>query len=580
MHALNTSMPANSAPLSIPGALRPIRFALFAAAGVSLGINLLMLVAPLYLLQVFDRVLTSASLHTLFWLTVIAIGSVAVYGALEIVRGRLLSKAGIWLECELTGRLIRSGVDRARTGDRRGSDALRDLSQVRNFISGPAICAAFDAPWVVVFLAVLWGLHPWYGIFALVSAVVLLALALATELLTRTQSHAAGETQSKALAEADVALRNADAVHAMGMIDAILGRWNHAQAVTSREQDAFSDQVALFSGVSKFLRMSVQVGIIGIGAMLVVAGDVTAGTMVAASILLGRALAPVDQAIAGWKQIAGGRAAWRRVNRALKVEPLDPPATRLPEPRGHLELEDVTLRIGDAAEPLLKNISLSLEPGTSLAIVGPSASGKSTLCKAITGILAPTAGHVRLDHADLASWHRGDLRPHVGYLPQDVALFPGTVAENIARLGEADSKDIIAAAELAGVHEMVLRLPKGYQTDVGEFGHLLSGGQRQRLGLARAVFGNPRLVVLDEPNSNLDPAGEAALVRAFAKLKERGCTLVVVSHKLGIVSNVDRTLLLEEGAMHAMGPSNEVLSILMGETPRPQVKVAGGAGQA
>lgn len=570
-------------PLSIRRALKPIGFAIIAAAVVSLGINLLMLVAPLYLMQVFDRVLTGGNLHTLFWLTVVAVGSVAVYGALETVRGRLLSKAGIWVECELTAPLVHAGLERARGGERGSTQALRDLSQVRGFLSGPATTAAFDAPWALVFLGVLWALHPWYGAFATISAAVLVVLAIATALLTRHRSRSAGDSQATAIAEAEVAVRNADAVHAMGMVDAILVRWNRAQAASSREQDGFGDQVALSSGLSKFLRMSVQVGIIGVGAMLVVDGEVTAGTMVAASILLGRALAPIDQSIAGWKQIVTGRAAWRRVNEALRVVPAEPKKVQLPTPKGELSMENLSLRLGNAPEPMLKNISFALAAGESLAIVGPSAAGKSTLCRVLTGILPPTAGHVRLDHADLETWPRADLRPHVGYLPQDVALFPGTVGDNIARLAEAESADIVAAAELAGVHELILRLPDGYQTDVGAHGHLLSGGQRQRIGLARAVFGTPRLVVLDEPNSNLDPAGEAALLRAMATLKQRGCTLVVVSHKLNLVQRVDKTLLLQDGAVHAIGASDEVLSILMGEpvqpkqivnAPSPSLKVA------
>jgi PrtD family type I secretion system ABC transporter len=309
----------------------------------------------------------------------------------------------------------------------------------------------------------------------------------------------------------------------------------------------------------------VQIGIIGIGAVLAIDGHVTAGGMIAASILLGRALAPADQAIACWKQITSIRSAWSRVNDALGNASQTAEPIRLPEPQGRLAVEGVMVRLKGIDEPLLNNISFELAPGESMAIVGPSAAGKSLLCKTIVGIVTPVLGKVRIDHADVNTWHPGDLRPHVGYLPQEIALFPGTVGENIARMGEADPRMIIDAAQLADVHELILRLPNGYQTDVGEFGHMLSGGQRQRIGLARAVFGSPKLVVLDEPNSNLDPAGEAALLKAIAELKKRCCSLVIVSHKLGIVQNLDKTLLLQNGAVQAIGPSNEILSILMGD---------------
>jgi PrtD family type I secretion system ABC transporter len=287
--------------------------------------------------------------------------------------------------------------------------------------------------------------------------------------------------------------------------------------------------------------------------------------MIAASILLGRALAPADQAIACWKQITSIRSAWSRVNAVLKSAPVESEPVRLPEPQGMLAMEGVMVRVKGVDEPLLNNITFELAAGESMAIVGPSAAGKSLLCKAMVGIVQPVLGKVRIDHSDVNLWHPDDLRPHVGYLPQEISLFPGTVGDNIARMSDADSRAIIAAAQLADVHELILRLPNGYQTDVGEFGHLLSGGQRQRIGLARAVFGSPKLVILDEPNSNLDPAGEAALIKAIAELKKHGCSVVVVSHKLGIVQTLDKTLLLQNGTIQAMGPSNEILSILMGD---------------
>lgn len=556
---------ADATPRSVRVALEPLRGALFAATIFSLGINLLMLVSPLYLMQVFDRVLAGGNLHTLFWLSAIAIGCLAVYGALEVVRGRILSKIGIWLESEVTAPLIKAGMAGARGSGGHRPHALRELAQLRGFLSGPAIHAVFDAPWAVVFLAVLWSLHSWYGIFALVGAAVLIALAAVGEVLTRRLSDGAGHHQTAALAGAEAALRNAEVVHAMGMTDAILGRWTRSQAGAADQQDRLNDHAVLIGGLSKFIRIAVQTAVIGIGAVLVIKGETTGGGMIAASILLGRALAPVDQAIASWKQIASVRSAWRRVDEALQSLPPEPARIRLPEPKGHLSVEDVSVTLPGAAEPLLRNISFELQPGESLAIVGPSAAGKSLLCRMLSGIIAPSTGHVRIDHADLTAWPEPDLRPHVGYLPQEIALFPGTVGENIARMSDADPRQVVEAAQLANVHELILRLPDGYQTDVGAFGHLLSGGQRQRIGLARAVFGSPRLIILDEPNSNLDPAGEAALLRAIAELKKRCCSVVIVSHKLGIVQSLDKTLLLQEGSVRALGPSDRVLSILMGD---------------
>ena len=549
-------------PTSIRQALRPMRFALLAATLFSLGINLMMLVSPIYLMQVFDRVLSSGSLHTLFWLSVLVVGCLAVYGVLDAMRSRVLAKMGLWLESELTGRLIRYGVETAPAGTA-GAQSLRDLGQVRSFLASPAINAAFDSPWALLFLVVLWFLHPWYGIFAMAAMALLVAVAVAGDLITRRMSHDAGVRRTEAWTGAEAAVRHAEVARAMGMTGSILTRWGRSHAVASSGQDQLDDRVSAISGISRFIRIAVQTAVIGIGAILVLRNEATGGGMIAASVLLGRALSPIDQTIGSWKQFAAVRSAWGRINEILNAAPQIWNRTSLPEPTGHLLVEELTLRLGGRAEPILDSISFELQPGESLAIVGPSAAGKSLLCKVLCGILQPSYGHVRMDHADLAAWPDEDLKPYVGYLPQDIALFPGTVAENIARLGEASSDAVVAAAKLADVHELILRLPNGYETDVGEYGHLLSGGQRQRIALARAVFGSPRLVVLDEPNSNLDPAGEAALIRALAQLKARGCTVVIVSHKLGIVQSLDKTLLLQDGAVQALGQSDRVLSILM-----------------
>ena len=540
----------------------------FVAIGVfSFFINLLMLVTPLYMFQVFDRVLASGRTETLILLTVIAGFALLVFGALEAIRNRLVSRISLWLEKRVSGDLISTSVRAQLMGSATGAQPLRDLNAVRSFVGSPSIFPLFDSPWVPVFVAVIWVLHPWLGIMAGVAALVLFGLALINEFSTRTLLTEANQAIVPAMNQTEAATRNADVVQAMGMMPGLLQRWNDQSDVVLDKQKEAGDRAGLILGFSKFFRMFVQVGILGLGAYLVILGDLTAGGMIAGSILLGRALAPVEQAIGAWKSLIGARSAYDRLKRLLQAVPELPPTTKLPAPKGQLTADRATFVPPGSTRPVLKQVSFELKPGEVMGLIGPSAAGKSTLCRLIVGTWAPTSGHVRLDAADIHSWDRLDLGRHMGYLPQDVELFAGTVKENIARMMEASDEMVIEAAQLAGVHDLILHLPEGYQTQIGDKGAVLSGGQRQRIGLARALFGRPKLLVLDEPNSNLDQDGEAALMNAIVAMKQRGSTVVMVAHRPSIMMHVDKVLVMRDGAVEMFGERDQVLPKVLGSRP-------------
>lgn len=580
---LASSAASSREPTPLGAALRRARPAFVAIFVFSFFLNLLMLASPLYMLQVYDRVLASGSVETLILLTVIVGFAFLVLGGLETARGRVFNRLGGWLEEQVSPDVIRAGLARRLAGQPEGGQALRDLGQVRSFLGGQGIQPLVDAPWVPVFVAAVWLLHPWLGVVALVSAVVLFLVALANELTTRKPLRDANRRLVEAHAGVEAALRNADVVHAMGLLPALTGRWQKASGRALEGHEQAGDRSSLLLGTSRFLRLFVQSAILGLGAFLVIRGELTAGGMIAASILLGRALAPVEQAIGAWKQMVAARIAHGRLEMLLRAAPAPPPAMDLPPPTGRITADRVTMlppgvRPG-ATAPILKGVSFDLAPGEALGVVGPSASGKTTLCRLLVGIWPPTGGHLRLDGAEVHAWDRVAVGAHVGYLPQDVELFSGSVRDNIARLGPADDRAVIAAAKLAGVHEMILHLPDGYGTAVGEGGAVLSAGQRQRVGLARAVFGRPRLVVLDEPNANLDAEGEAALLAAMATLKQQGTTVVMVAHRVSVLAHVDKLLLLRDGAVEAFGERDTVLAKLKGPRPVPAAVATRVAGE-
>ena len=544
-------------------ALRALRGGFLVLAAFSFAINLLVLTSPLYMMQVFDRVLGSGRVETLVFLTLIAGVLMLALGALESVRSQALGRIGRWLERRLAPELITASLRDTLSGEAIGSQALRDLAMMRGFLAGPAISALLDAPWVPLFIVIIALLHPWLGVIALASAVALFAVAVANEQVARGPLKEAAKRSIAAMQRVEAAVRNAEAVQAMGMRADFVRRWSEVNEQALALQVQAGDRNAILVGFSKFLRLFVQILILGCGAWLALRGELSSGGMIAGSILLGRALAPLEQAITAWKSLVAARDARDRLQRLFERQPPPLQTMRLPAPIGRLSCEQIVFVPPGRAEPILRCLSFVLEAGEGLGIVGPSAAGKSSLCKILVGTWQPTAGHVRLDGADLAVWNSDSLGRHIGYLPQDVELFAGTVGDNIGRLARDPDPDlIVAAARTAGVHEMILALPKGYDTQIGEAGSFLSGGQRQRIGLARALFGRPRIVVLDEPNASLDSEGEEALVRAMFAAKAWGATVVLVAHQPRILAPCEKLLVLRGGALEAFGARDEVLARL------------------
>ncbi len=546
----------------------------------SLFINLLLLVPALYMLQVFDRVIPSRSDETLVVLTVGALAALLVMMVLDLLRARLLASAGVALDRKLGPRVLSGLLSTARKpGSSEYVHGLKDVNTLRAFLTGTGIFALFDAPWLPVYLIVIALFHPLLGAVALAGALLLLGLAYLNEKLTRKGLEDLQAEGRKAGRFIDQTVRNAEVVNALGMVGGVTRKWEALNRGVLGYQVRTSQLGGAISGLTKFMRQFVQVAMLGAGAYLVIDLHVTAGVMMAATILLGRALAPVETAIAGWKSLVDARSAYRRLTQLLAENPLEAPVTELPAPRGDLAVEKVVFAIRGQDKAILRGVSFQLAAGESLGIIGPSASGKSTLARVVTGVWKPQGGVVRIDGADAATWPREHLGPHIGYLPQDVEIFAGTVAENIARMGDVDSEAVIRAATRANAHEMILRLPKGYDTEVGESGGVLSGGQRQRLALARALYGNPRLVVLDEPNANLDGEGEEALMRTMRDLKAEGVTLLVVSHRPSLLAGIDKVLVMREGLVEMFGPRAEVIAkVTRGAPGAPQL--VAGAGKA
>jgi len=551
--------------------LRP--FVLLAALA-SLVLNLMLLMPALYMLQVFDRVFASRSLETLAMLSLALALALVLAGAMDVARSRALGWAGQALARRLAPQALHASLQRAaQPGRSREGDTLRDVGALRAFLAGQGVQALFDAPWVPLHLLVIGLMHPLLGVAATIGALALFGLALLTHHLTSEHTQAAQRETRAAQRHAQSLLRHADAMIGMGMGGSAVRGWEqrHAQALAT--QQGLGTRMAVLGALARIARQALQAGLLGLGAWLVIAQHASPGIMVAATVLLGRALQPVELLIAGWKTLVEARAAWQRLEAPGTVAP-QPARVMLPAPQGRLEVERVVFGLVAQRPPLIKGVGFSLEPGESLGLIGPSASGKSTLLRLLLGLWQPQGGAVRLDGADIAQWDRDALGAHVGYLPQDVELFAGTVAENIARLGEVDDARVVEAARLAHAHEMILRLPQGYDTPVGEAGAALSGGQRQRIALARALHGTPRLVVLDEPNAHLDADGEAALAAALRELKQRGCTVVVVTHRPALVSQFDKLGVLKDGVLEAFGAPSAVGATVRAVPARPPREAA------
>ncbi len=548
-------------------ALEPLRKAIAACRGNMLAIivfsffiNLLVFVGPLYMLQVYDRVLTSRNSVTLLVITGIALFLLVVYAALEVVRSRLLVRTGMLFDQLLSEDVLRTAFrGYVRKPGAAYSQAPRDVDAMREFVTGAGILAFCDAPWVPVFIAVCFMMHFWIGMVALGGAVVIFVLALANELATRGPLREASAVSVAANQYVSSSLRNAETVQAMGMADAILRRHADLHRQTLALQSRASDRAGLIVGSFKAVRMALQVAILGVGAYLVLQGQMSAGLMIAASIIMGRALAPVEGAVGQWKQFVAARQAYARTKKLLAELP--PPAERLslPAPRGDVAVERLVVGPPGATSPTLKGVTFNVRAGEVIAVIGASGAGKSSLARALVGVWLPAAGSVRLDGAELWHWAAEELGPSIGYLPQEVELFAGTIAENIARFGDVQAAKVVEAAKSAGAHEMILKLPNAYDTRVGEGGRSLSGGQRQRVALARALYGDPRLIVLDEPNSSLDQEGEKALSDAILQAKAAGRTVIVVSHRTSLLAIVDRVLVLVDGTVAAYDRPDVVL---------------------
>ena len=547
-------------------AVSAVRSALIPAGIFSLFINALALVSPIYMLQVYDRVLSSRNLMTLLFLTILAVFLYLVYGSLEALRSRVLVRGGARFENALRTPLFDStfAAMLGRKGGTAEAQPFRDADNVREFLTGSGMLAFFDLPWVPLFIAAAFLLHPVFGFLAIGAGILTLIITLINEYSTKKSLNRASQASIAAHSDVSATLRNAEVMRAMGMAPGLKDRWAIRRDEQISWQAIASDRgSALMAGMKSF-RQIVQVFILGLGGYLCLEGELSAGGIVAASIIVGRALAPIELAVSQWKVFQNARGAWGRLQELFRAVPQNMQRMSLPAPKGNVKVEQIIAAAPGEKMPILRGVSFQLEKGETLAVIGPSAAGKSSLIRVLLGVWPANAGTVRFDGFDVNHWHPSELGPHIGYLPQDVELFAGTVAQNIARFREAEHADVIRAAELAGVHEMVQHMPNGYDTQIGDGGHALSGGQRQRIGLARALFGQPAIVVLDEPNANLDSTGETALVGAVRHLKEIGSTVIFVTHKTNMLTLADKVLLMEQGAVRLYGEREEVLAKIFG----------------
>lgn len=532
------------------------------AAIFSCFVNILMLTGPLFMLQVYDRVLASGSIETLIALFLLVAGLFAMMGLLDFLRGRILSNAGARFQSLLDGRVFEGTMRRALIPAERvrPAGAMRDLESIQQFLSGPAPFAFFDAPWTPLYIAVIFMLHPYLGWFAVGAGVLLFFIALLNQSMTAAPEIEARKAAMESEKFSESVRREAETVRALGMLGTATKLWGKQRGEALDAQMRHSLRGGFFQAVSKSLRLFLQSAILALGAWLAVKGEISPGVMIAGSILMGRALAPIDQAISQWRVFVRARRGSKSLEEFFASTPVAEQRTTLPTPAARLQVTGLAIGPPGTRTPLIRNVSFDVKPGEAVGVIGPSAAGKSTLARALVGIWPPFAGEIRLDGATLDQWSEGELGKLIGYLPQDVGLFAGTVAQNIARLTEnPDEREIVQAAERAGAHETILKLANGYDTEIGEGGGQLSGGQRQRVGLARALFGDPPLLVFDEPNANLDAEGEASLVNAIQGAKERQRAVIVMAHRPSAIAVCDRLLVMRDGVPQAFGPRDEVL---------------------
>ena len=526
----------------------------------SFCVNLLYLVPALFMLQVFDRVLTTNSHETLIVLLAGTAVALLIMLLLDYVRQSLQGVLAAMVDERLARPVVETMVERAaRMPSGGANDGLRDLATLKNVLASPALSALFDAPWAPLFLALIWGFHPALGFAAVAAVALMLAVAWLNHRVSQAAIEGLQQDGRRATKYVESSLRNAEILQALGMTGKLLGRWRALQDEVSLLSASAGRSAVVFTALTRCLRQAIQILLLALGAWLVISQEASAGIMIATTVLLGRALQPVEQLVSSWRALADGRAAYHRLDAMSRDFPDAAHQVEQPCPAGRLTVESLSFRAHDSGKPVLYNLALNLEAGESLAIIGASAAGKSTLARLLIGLWAPSTGTVRLDGVDVAYWNRAQLGQWIGYVPQDVELFDGTVADNIARLDAIDSERVIRAAQRANAHDMINEFPQGYDTPVGAGGLRLSPGQRQRVALARALYGNPRLVVLDEPNSNLDGAGEIALAQAVSGLRAEGVTTVIITHRPSLIAHVTKILVLEAGRVKRYGAAGEVM---------------------
>ncbi|CAM5215516.1 ATP-binding cassette, subfamily C OS=Bosea thiooxidans OX=53254 GN=SAMN05660750_04284 PE=3 SV=1 [Bosea thiooxidans] len=541
------------------------------AAFLSLCVNLLLLTVPLFMMQVQDRVIVSRSYDTLTMLLVIALGALALYGTIEFIRSLTFQTMASIFARRLNLPALQSAVSASlEQGSAQATQAIRDLNDIRYFIASSSIATPLEAAWSPIFLAVLFALHPIYGLVGVVSLVILLLLGVLSDMLTRRVLKEANEAGVASINEVGASLRHSETIEAMGMLPALARRWRGQQLAMIEQLDMGTRRGKFIAAVTRSSRMTMQLAIYATGATLIISNEVTAGTLMAASILLGRLLAPFDSMISDWRQWILAAAAWKRVRELVVSRSSQRQTVPTPPCEGELVVDRAVFAPSGSEQTVIKGVSFSLQPGEVLGVVGPSGAGKSTLARLLVGVLKPNVGGIYLDGHSTFLWERGSFGAMVGYLPQSVSLLNGTIAENIARMREPDPHAILEAARIAGVHELIGRLPLGYDTNVNDGDFNLSGGQRQRIGLARALYGMPRLIVLDEPNANLDAEGEQSLIRAIAAARESGAIVVLIAHRPSVMQVVDKLLVLREGRVQQFGPRAAIAGMI---TPGGRVEI-------
>jgi ATP-binding cassette, subfamily C, bacterial len=564
---MSVTGPMKVSPI-LSGGLRACVPAVATTVVFSFFINLLAFTSPLYMLQIYDRVIGSRSETTLIGITVLVGYLLIINALLEMLRARLMVHASMAVDGKLAAAVFDATHSAGLSWPRLAQgQSLRDLDAIREFIAGPGVIALCDLLWMPIFVTACFILHPWFGAIAIIGAMLILALTLASELVTTRLLGHASKTSAAATQKAVSALRNAEVIQAMGMLGVLRNAWLERHGEVLGSQASAGGRSGLIAAASKFVRMFLQTMILGLGAYLAIHNQISAGMIIAASIFVGRALAPVEGIVGNWKGMTNARNSWTRLVKLFVVAGEPKSQLALPRPLGHLKLVSVTAGPPQQSNAILHHVSFEALPGEVVGVVGPSAAGKSSLARVITGVWPPSSGQVRLDGSNLAHWDPQELGPHLGYLPQDIELFSGTVAENIARFQRVDSDVIIDTARLCGCHEMIQALPHGYNTHIGEGGAALSGGQRQRIGLARAFFGRPSLVVLDEPNASLDQSGEDSLIETIRRFRSFGCTIMLITHKINVLAVADKALVLVNGRIQSFGSREEVLGPLIAPHP-------------